>query len=313
MSKRFVVPFAASGDKSVTPDTVDPSGAVSYPSGWGPDYQKGESDPGYKPVGRQEMNGVLNDITTAVGELQAVGAPAWVAPAGLVPPYAIKSFVRHNGENWLNLVNNNSAEPGTTGSNWVVALFDASEISPFRGRAVYKTPGAFNWTIPAGVTRAFVTVYGAGGGGAMGNSTPSGGGGGGIAKKLVDLTGAGATVALTVGTGGLAATVSGNSGGAGGASNFGAFCSGPGGLGGVNSPTSVIGSFGVGGDENLTVGTGASAIPVTGGVYGGAGGGCESPYGASGSVRPTGYGQGGAGRVTTQGSPGAHGAVIIEW
>jgi len=112
MTKRFVVPFAATGDKTVTPDATDPAGAISYSQGWGVSYQLADTDPSYRPVGRQEMNGVLNDITGAIGEMQALGFPEWVAVAGLVPPYAINAMLRHNDRIYRSVISNNSDEPG---------------------------------------------------------------------------------------------------------------------------------------------------------------------------------------------------------
>lgn len=112
MVKRFVVPFAATGDKTTTPDATDPGGAISYSQGWPVAYQLPNSDPNYRPVGRQEMNGVFNDVTGAIGEMQALGFPEWVAVAGLVPPYAINATMRHNNRIFRSLITNNSDEPG---------------------------------------------------------------------------------------------------------------------------------------------------------------------------------------------------------
>lgn len=120
MAKRFVVPFATSGDKSVTPDATDPAGAISYSQGWPVAYQLADTDPNYRPVGRQEMNGVLFDVTGALAELQTLGFPEWVAVTGLVTPYAINATVRHNSNNWRSTVANNSVEPGTD-ATWVLA------------------------------------------------------------------------------------------------------------------------------------------------------------------------------------------------
>jgi len=128
MAKRFVVPFAATGDKTVTPDATDPAGAISYSQGWGSQYQLPDTDPSYRPVGRQEMNGVLNDITGAIAEVQTLGYPEWVAVTGLVTPYAINAHVRHSGFNWRNTVTNNSAEPGV-GAGWVNTNI-ASDTNP---------------------------------------------------------------------------------------------------------------------------------------------------------------------------------------
>lgn len=132
MAKRIVIPFATSGDKSDTPNATDPTGAVSWSQGWGPDYQRDNSDPLYKPVGRKEMNGLLYDISDALSELQAQGLPTWVQPAGLVPPYAINALVRYVNIVWRSTVANNSTTPGAVGASWVdiTALPSASETTP---------------------------------------------------------------------------------------------------------------------------------------------------------------------------------------
>lgn len=121
MAKRIVIPFATSGDKSVTPNATDPTGAVSWSQGWGPDYQRDNTDPLYKPVGRQEMNGIMFDLSDAISELQAQGFPTWVQPAGLIPPYAINAYVRYNDLVWRSTVANNSAIPGAN-ANWVTVI-----------------------------------------------------------------------------------------------------------------------------------------------------------------------------------------------
>lgn len=118
MAKRFVIPFATSGDKTTTPDATDPAGAISYSQGWPVAYQLADTDPAYRPVGRQEMNGVLFDVTGAIAELQSLGFPIWVAVSGLVAPYAINAYVRHNNVVYRNTIANNSAAPDAVGSLW---------------------------------------------------------------------------------------------------------------------------------------------------------------------------------------------------
>lgn len=306
------VAFASTGDTVAIPDATQPDGSVSLPQGWGFDYERdngaggGTPDPLAKNIEREVMNGVLNEITASVGEIQQSGFPDWALTAA---PYPINAVVRRADQNWLNMIANNSAEPGTAGSNWVLAIFDINALSPFRGRAIYKTAGSFSWTVPAGVTRAFVTVYGAGGGGGL-NSEPggSGGGGGGIAKKLCNLTGL-TSVAVVVGAKGVGTSTLGQPGTNGGASNFGAFCSAGGGSGGTPFAQQGAGGVGSGGDENLTVGNGSPGTIVTGG----AGGGGESTSGDSGGSPPINYGSGGGGRVAAPSINGADGCVIIEW
>lgn len=82
----------------------------------------------------------------------------------------------------------------------------------------WSSPGSFGWSIPAGVTRIWVAMWGAGGGGGDGGlSKGSGGtGGGGAAFSAVDiLVTPGHSVTVNVGAGGIGAngTAPGGNGG----------------------------------------------------------------------------------------------------
>jgi hypothetical protein len=161
---------------------------------------------------------------------------------------------------------------------------------------VFTSSGTF--TVPAGITRAKVTVVGGGGSGAAGAG--GGGGGGGTAIEIVTgLTPAG-TVTVTVG-------------GVAGTSSFGAYCSATGGAT-VASIVGGAGGVGSGGDINLS-GSGGGGGGTTGGfsVYG-TGGSSSLGGGGYGGVNTAGgnggnYGGGGAGG----GGTGAGGVVIVEY
>lgn len=129
MAKRFVVPFATSGDKSVTPDATALDGSISYSQGWPSAYQLADTDPNYRPVGRQEMNGVFYDVTGAIAELQTLGFPKWVPVTGLVTPYEINAYVRHDDIVYKSVIPNNSSVPGAD-ANWlaVVSVVQATEL-----------------------------------------------------------------------------------------------------------------------------------------------------------------------------------------
>src|SRR5699024_7018974 len=93
MTRIYDTPFADVGDRDAIEDDVQPDGKMSNPEGWTPDYEKLQSDPDYRPVGRKEMNGVLYEISQAPGELQEHGFALWQArewPEG--------SIVVHNGQ-----------------------------------------------------------------------------------------------------------------------------------------------------------------------------------------------------------------------
>lgn len=98
MVKIYKQPFAHEGDSIAIPDASQPDGKMSSTDGWTPDYQLPKTDPNYKPVGRQEMNGVFKEVTEALGQVQVQGSATW-APDGA--PYPINAQVYHNGKQWI--------------------------------------------------------------------------------------------------------------------------------------------------------------------------------------------------------------------
>lgn len=196
------------------------------------------------------------------------------------------------------------------------------------------------WNKPANLLFVMVEVAGAGGagGGAQtpgtGQSAAGGaGGGGGYARKVITASALGASVAVTVGSGG-ASVAGNNAGGDGGPSSFGTFCTGNGGKGGGGGASSTlmvviggVGGTGTGGDLNITGGQGDAGrvyngLPVSTGSGGdsilGHGAGAMGPIG--GGAAPGGaYGGGGAGGGTRDGvatgnvpgGNGANGVVVV--
>ena len=134
MTKIFKVPFADTGDKISPPDSVQSDGSVSYPIGYGFDYQRDTSldsggapvDPLAKVFPREQHNGILNDITTAIGEIQINGFPVWQSAGA---PYPVNAVVRHSDSNWRSFVSNNNTTPGASGASWIDLGYqpDASE------------------------------------------------------------------------------------------------------------------------------------------------------------------------------------------
>ena len=116
------------------------------------------------------------------------------------------------------------------------------------------------WTVPAGITKAKVTVIG-GGGGQSGQTVslqyaPAGGVGGGVLKYVTGLT-PGANIAVTVGAAGAAGATNGGNATAGGSSTFaapgGTLTAGGGGFVAANSAriTGGTGGTATGGDLNI--------------------------------------------------------------
>lgn len=113
MVKIYKQPFAHGGDAIAVPDASQPDGKMSNADGWTPDYQLPKTDPNYKPVGRQEMNGVFKEVTEALGQVQVQGAASWSLDGA---PYPINAQAYHDGKQWLAL-RANSVVPAE-GADW---------------------------------------------------------------------------------------------------------------------------------------------------------------------------------------------------
>lgn len=116
------VPFAATGDATSIPTAVQQDGSVSMAAGFGFDYQRdngaggGTPDPLAKSIPRDATNGILNEITSSIGEIQLNGLAIWAASAA---PYPINALVRFSGSNWRSTTDNNTSKPGQTGASWI--------------------------------------------------------------------------------------------------------------------------------------------------------------------------------------------------
>lgn len=79
MLKFFRFPFAVAGDKTAIPDPSQVTGAVSYSTGFGPDYELDPLvDPDGKDVPRDETNALFFDVTNAIREYQTFGTPDFI-------------------------------------------------------------------------------------------------------------------------------------------------------------------------------------------------------------------------------------------
>ena len=113
MARYFKIPFASTGDKVVIPDATQPDGSVSFTQGFGFDYERPNTDPAYKPVPREGTNGILHDVTEAIGVMQLQGVAGWTIDA---QPYPINAQVYHSGKRWIAL-RATSVEP-VEGADW---------------------------------------------------------------------------------------------------------------------------------------------------------------------------------------------------
>ena len=129
--RQYKTPFAATGDVVSVPDAVQPDGSVSLSQGFGFDYQRDpNTDPLAKVFPRDAHNGILNEITASIGEIQQQGYPIWVLAGA---PYPINAVVRHTDKNWRSTIANNNDEPGVGAgtSSWVdEEVRQASEVAP---------------------------------------------------------------------------------------------------------------------------------------------------------------------------------------
>lgn len=133
MLKYFKFPFATSGDKTAIPDTVQPGGEVSYPQGFGPDY---ELDPGVFPaakdVPRDETNQLYFDITNALKEYQEFGTPDFISSAmngGSPFSYAKFARVKYTDDKiYVSKKNANTSLPSVA-ADWYQSSQDAEFLS----------------------------------------------------------------------------------------------------------------------------------------------------------------------------------------
>ena len=337
------VPFAATGDVTSIPAAVQPDGSVSMAAGYGFDYQRdngaggGIPDPLAKSIGREDMNGIFNEITASVGEIQQNGFPIWAASAA---PYPINAVLRHNNIVWQSVVSNNSDQPGVSGglSSW-------KNISdPLSGRLIatqkFITNGTYTPT--PGMVLARVRMIGGGGGsgiipstGASQYAAAGGGASGSFGEAVLTAAQVGAGLSVTVGAAG-AAGAAGSGGGNGGATSLGALLSCPGG-GGSFVGTVIADTrgeqFAPGDPGGLPTGAFTDASAGQQGLQGlsilgatRAGSGAPSIFGSGGIARGgagyafagSGFGSGASGAASSpssaakNGAAGAGGVIIIE-
>lgn len=134
------------------------------------------------------------------------------------------------------------------------------------------------WTVPQGVGKVRVRMWGGGGGFWPNVSQTSASGGGFALRAIYDLTGV-TSVAVTVGAGGGSGTI-------GGTSSFGSYVSATGGQSGAASAVITPGT-GVGGDINTSGGSGVVANQAGGGgagnLFGNGGNGSSTAAGGNGA------------------------------
>ena len=113
MVKLFKTAFAYQGTKEQLPDDAQPDGKASFAEGFTDDYTLDYGDADARDISQSELNGILHDITEAVGELQKYGVAVWQSD---ITPIAKYSLVFHGDKLWQ-AKKNTSATP-TAGADW---------------------------------------------------------------------------------------------------------------------------------------------------------------------------------------------------
>ena len=167
------------------------------------------------------------------------------------------------------------------------------------------TSGTNTFTVPNGITKIMVEVWGGGGGSAI--DTAVGGGGGGYAKGILSVT-PGATITATVGAGGTGGQALGSDGAAGGTSTFSSI-SATGGAGTTDLNGSGAGGTGSGGSILNLRGSKGSNVGASSTGMGGI-----APYSGAYSLETgqgNGPGGGGFGDGNVSGTSGNAGQINV--
>lgn len=268
------------------------------------------ANPSGTPPNINDFNGVFNYLSLWAQWAQAGGPIVYDSTFSAnndgYPQNAILASGIYPGVLWISLVDNNTVDPDTGGANWLQY--------PRHGEQIFGTDSS--WIAPAGVTRAYVQVWGSGSGGLGGAG--SSGAGGGYAGGWVTVTPA-TSYPIVVGTGsGANSEVGGNPSSALGLSATG---------GGPALAGPSAGGTGAGGTVNLQgqAGTdltdsGVYSVGLCGNAIGGNGAGPGGGFGgninAAGAGQPPTYPGGGGGANAADGSysqAGAQGLVRISW
>lgn len=134
-TKFFQFPWATYGDKASIPDTVQVDGSVSYPEGFGVDYELELGvDAAALPVPRPETNQLYYDLTSNIRAWQLAGLPEWATAAqngGVAVTYPKSAMVRHDYTGAFLAYFANVAtddEPGTS-ADWSTLLTSSTSLA----------------------------------------------------------------------------------------------------------------------------------------------------------------------------------------
>jgi hypothetical protein len=127
-NRYYKTPFAQSGNKAEVPNT-SLDGAVSYATGFGPDYELPQGAVDRKTIERNLFNGFNFAVTKNLKQYQENLFPTWIEDNGdgVAFSYPLGMIVNHNSKNYVSLEATNQEEPGT-GDKWVLKAFNTNEI-----------------------------------------------------------------------------------------------------------------------------------------------------------------------------------------
>lgn len=160
MARFFKFAFAVAGDITEIPNDSQPSGSVSYESGFTNNYQLPYgSNPSALAIPRSPVNGILFDITGAIKQYQTHGFPDFVTTSdngGSPYSYDIFAIVRFDpgsgSQLYMNTVQDNITTP--TDPSWTL-LTGGSGFGVPPGTSLPYNGG----TIPNGYLLEDGTVY----------------------------------------------------------------------------------------------------------------------------------------------------------
>lgn len=165
----YIEPFGIGGTFTpAIPNATDPSGFVSYTTGFTLDYQRDLlTDPLAKSPTYVNFNALLHDATGAIQDLQQNGSAEWISNAdngGTAFVYRFGAIVRYSGSGnppfitYINVADNNTAVPGTDATWLNLALAVQNTRTKLMATLqLYVTAGGSD-TNPGTIGLPFLTI-----------------------------------------------------------------------------------------------------------------------------------------------------------
>ena len=134
-TKYFIDPFAVAGDVTAIPNPPQSGGQVSYSQGFGFNYQRNlATDPLALPIPRPQFNQLMNDITTAIQQVQQQGFPNWISSSdngGSPFSYGLGTTVIYtDGKYYQSNISGNTNTPGDASGAWQLVPVIQQGVAP---------------------------------------------------------------------------------------------------------------------------------------------------------------------------------------